>query len=114
MTARKKPSEPVFDGSTYSPKRDSRRLWTALRAVQDLMGDGEWRTLRNIQWELVHKSGVALPKYALKVSEAGISARLRDLRKEKFGSHTIERRRINGGGLWEYRMKLPDQMEMRL
>ena len=32
-----------------------------------------------------------------------ISARLRDFRKEKFGSHTVERRMIDRG-LYEYRV----------
>ena len=35
--------------------------------------------------------------------EASVSARLRDLRKAKFGGHEIERRYV-GDGLWEYRM----------
>ena len=37
-------------------------------------------------------------------SEAGISARLRDLRKEKFGGYSIERKRSDEG-LWWYRME---------
>jgi len=36
-------------------------------------------------------------------SEASVSARLRDLRKAKFGAHTIERQRVSAG-LFRYRM----------
>jgi hypothetical protein len=35
--------------------------------------------------------------------EASISARIRDLRKPKFGGHTVERRHVSKG-LWEYRL----------
>lgn len=38
-------------------------------------------------------------------SEAGISARLRDLRKPRFGGYQVERRRVEGG-LFEYRISL--------
>jgi len=35
--------------------------------------------------------------------EASVSARLRDLRKEKFGGHVVERRAVKRG-LFEYRV----------
>lgn len=54
---------------------------------------GAWWTLAELAAHIGH------------VSEAGVSARLRDLRKARFGSHTIERRRVpNGNGLHEYRL----------
>lgn len=80
---------PKFDGVTIEPQ-DVPRLATALGRVLTLMRDGEWRTLATIASECG-------------TSEAGASARLRDLRKERFGSHTVERRRVDGG-LWEYRV----------
>jgi biotin operon repressor len=78
-----------FDGETYDPERDGERLSTMLRAVQLQMSDGRWHTLAEL---------------SLKVggSEAAISARLRDLRKPRFGGHTVERRYVDRG-LWEYR-----------
>jgi hypothetical protein len=36
--------------------------------------------------------------------EASVSARLRDLRKPRFGGHLVERRRVSGG-LFEYRLQ---------
>lgn len=88
-----------FDGATYSEERDGNRLSRQLKLVKFLMLDGRWRTLG----EIVMAIGA--------VSEAGVSARLRDLRKEKFGSYTVDRRRriINGktGGLHEYRVREP-------
>lgn len=53
---------------------------------------GSWRTLR----ELADRAGG---------SEAGVSARLRDLRKPEFGAYVVERRRREGcANLWEYRV----------
>jgi hypothetical protein len=61
------------------------------------MSDGAWRTLEEIRSRV---GG----------SEAAISARLRDLRKDKFGGHIVESRRRGDGsrGLWEYRLVLDD------
>jgi predicted ArsR family transcriptional regulator len=57
------------------------------------MVDGKWRTLREIA-------------DALTIPEASASARLRDLRKERFGNYQVERQRRGEGrkGLFEYRM----------
>lgn len=78
-----------FDGSTYDPC-DQRRLARQTEGVYALMHDGEWRTLAEIE----HATGYP---------QASISARLRDLRKFRFGSHVIERRR-RSPGQFEYRM----------
>ena len=77
-----------FDGETYEPKRDKARLQGQMREVFNLMIDGEWRTLNEISQE------TGAP-------EASVSARLRDLRKDKFGGHTVQRRRV-AGGLYQY------------
>lgn len=78
-----------FDGWTYDPDRDHDRLNQLLGRVEAQVADGRWYTLH----ELALLAGG---------SEASVSARLRDLRKPKFGGHTIERRYI-ADGLWEYR-----------
>lgn len=79
-------------GETYSRKLDGKRLIGQKKAVYDLMSDGRWRTLARIAEQVTG-------------SEAGVSARLRDLRKPQFGSHNVERRRVSNG-LWEYRLVL--------
>lgn len=89
----------LFDGATIEPEKDELRLAGQLQKVAELMKDHQWRTLG----ELASKVGG---------SEAGVSARLRDLRKPKFGSHLVERRRRQRGdsgpdpksGLFEYRL----------
>jgi len=80
-----------FDGATYQREFDFNRLSNQLQRVFNLMSDNEWRTLEEISYET---GG----------SQASVSARLRDLRKSKFGNHTINRRRLNGG-LFQYQLK---------
>lgn len=82
-----------FDGVTFVPELDGKRLGDQLVAVRTLMLDGLWRTLREISDE------VGAP-------EASVSARLRDLRKPQFGKYSVERRRrgLPGNGLFEYRL----------
>src|SRR5687768_6926666 len=86
----------MFDGVTYDHGRDSERLATQLRAVRALMSDGQWRTLSEIVLAL-------LTDHAIVASTPSVSARLRDLRKAKFGGHTIGREYVSAG-LWRYRM----------
>lgn len=57
--------------------------------------DGKWHTLAEIE-----KAGLGTPD--------AITARLRDLRKRRYGSYKIEKQRTKDRqtfGLWEYRIK---------
>lgn len=85
-----------FDGATFEPAKDAVRLTTELYAVRELMLDGKWRSLGQIVW--------ALSITGKNWSEAGVSARLRDLRKPRFGGYRVDRQRIQGG-LFEYRVR---------
>lgn len=80
----------LFDGSTYDHNRDGDRLARQLTAVRELMADGEWRTLGEIA-------------ATVQAPQASVSARLRDLRKSRFGSFTVERKYL-GDGLFQYRV----------
>lgn len=82
-----------FDGETYDRGRDHTRLTGQLLAVRDLMLDARWRTLSEIARDAGWQYDMT----------ASVSARLRDLRKAKFGGYTVERRYV-GEGLWEYRL----------
>jgi hypothetical protein len=88
--------EPKFGGDTYEPEHDSVRLGGLLARVEAFMRDGAWRTLP----EIVASCGG---------TEASVSARLRDLRKPKFGRHTVERRRhpdlAMSAGVFQYRLR---------
>ena len=87
------PDEAEFDGETYEPQADGSRLFRQLQRVCDAMTDGEWRTLAEIE------AITGDP-------QSSISARLRDLRKERFGAYKVEKRRRGAiaGGVWETRL----------
>jgi len=82
-----------FSGITYDPENDRDRLAAQLNRVWNAMKDGEWRTL----WEIEAITHDPLQS---------VSARLRDFRKERFGSHTVNRRRISpdNRGLFAYQL----------
>lgn len=80
----------LFDGETFDSKRDKARLSGQLHAVALIFSDHRWHTLSEISKRIG-------------ASEASVSARIRDLRKERFGSHVIEREHVEGG-LFQYRM----------
>jgi hypothetical protein len=89
---------PRFEGSTYDPKLDKARLAGQALRVYNVMQDGVWRTLADVE----SMTGDPQPS---------VSARLRDFRKEKCGSWIVERRRVADGGLHEYRLVLPPEGE---
>jgi hypothetical protein len=89
----------TFDGQTYDHKRDGPRLTTQYGRTFALMLDGQWRTLAEIA------STTGCP-------EASVSARLRDMRKPRFGEHTVNHRiREGANGLWEYRLILAEEQK---
>lgn len=84
------PAPAVRDGKTFNLSRDGVRLDGQHARIFALMRDGQWRTLKQIS-------------EATREPEASISARLRDYRKPRFGSHLVERRHLRDG-LYEYRL----------
>ena len=83
--------KPQFNGSDYVPKLDHKRLTTQMHQIKNLMLDGKFRTLRDIE-------------NALGYAQASISAQLRNLRKSRFGGFTLDKQRRTLGGLFEYRL----------
>lgn len=83
--------ESHFNGPNYSPEHDFKRLTGQIKRVFDCMVDGKWRTLTEIATMTVDP-------------EASVSAQLRHLRKDRFGGHTILKRRRGEPkqGLFEY------------
>lgn len=79
-----------YDGDTVDSARDNARLDRQMHRVSELMSDGQWRTLEQIS-------------EATGDPQTSVSARLRDLRKARWGNHNIERRYVKRG-LFEYRM----------
>lgn len=93
-----------FDGKTFDKNLDGPRLTTQLERVLCVMLDHNWHRLA----EIVQK--INYPPYE-HASEAGVSARLRDLRKPRFGGYIIERRRVKEAGLYEYRLLMPEKKQ---
>ena len=82
--------EYVFDGSDYIHERDHARLTGQILRIWECMIDGKWRTLDEISKTTGDPA-------------ASVSAQLRHLRKEKFGSHDVEKDYI-GNGLYRYKL----------
>lgn len=80
------------DGETFNRARDGKRLNAQMQRVFNELTarDGEWCTLRSLS-------------YFTGDPEASISARIRDLRKPKFGGYTVQREYV-ARGLWRYRL----------
>lgn len=85
---------PHPDGETYDPDRDHERLALQRGRVYRALRRGDWWTLADLARE-AH------------APEASVSARIRDLRKPRFGAFTIDKR-YAGNGLWEYRLDPED------
>ena len=87
-----------FLGATYLESRDRSRLFRQLDAVKALMqSDYDWHTLEEIS-------------VVTQAPQASVSARLRDLRRERHGGHTILRQ-YAGNGLFRYRMAREGNVE---
>ena len=84
-----------FDGSDIVPEVDQPRLSGQLLKLFNLMKDGKFRTLSEIQ----RLTGIG---------QASASAQLRNLRKDRFGGHTVlkQRRGDDNDGLFEYQLAL--------
>jgi predicted dehydrogenase len=85
-----------FDGKTYDHDRDHERLRAQLDDVRMFMWDGDWHTLDQIAGATGHPP-------------ASVSARLRDLRKSKFGAFLVDREYVSRG-LFRYRVRVAGKL----
>jgi hypothetical protein len=92
--------EIYFNGPDYVPELDRERLARQLERIKSLMLDGAWRTLSEVS-------------STTRDPESSVSAQLRHLRKKRFGSYTVEKRRRGDRqrGLYEYRVLEPTDRE---
>jgi hypothetical protein len=89
----------AFGGESYDPQRDFYRLHGQLRRVYEVMKDGQWHSVN----ELVASAGG---------TAASITARVRDLRKQKFGARLVERKHVKAG-FFLYRLVRGDNFTQR-
>ncbi len=88
-------------GPAYNPKLDYSRLNDQQARVREL-------ALKS-GWFLIDELVIALEKkYGVKFPEQSVGSQLRHLRKKKFGSHYLSKRRVAKGGLYEYRLTIND------
>ena len=87
--------ELIFDGADYDHERDGKRLANNHFKLKDIMQDSVYRTL----YEISHLTNIP---------EASVSSGLRDFRKEKFGSHILNKKYL-GNGLYSYQLILNKQ-----
>ncbi len=84
-------------GPAYDSEIDGKRIKHQHEVIRDYMLNWEWRTLAEIE-------------FATDFPQSSISAQLRHLRKERFGSYRVDKRRNKPtGGTWEYRVRKPFQ-----
>ena len=87
-----------FDGQDYIPKRDDKRLSLQYTTIFNLMCDGQFRTLSEIE---------DITTYP----QASISAQLRHMRKSRFGGHVVEKEYV-GDGLYRYKLIVRSEDEI--
>lgn len=85
----------IFDGPELTSS-DHSRLTGQLSDIFNVMSDGSWRTLNEIE-------------QATKHPQASISAQLRHLRKPRFGAYQVDRRRNSDEGTYYYRVRKGNQ-----
>jgi hypothetical protein len=87
-------------GPAFNEELDGERVGSQLQRVRDLMIDGVWRTLGEIAT-------------LTRDPESSVSAQLRHLRKKRFGSFRVDKRRRGApsNGLYEYKLLPPDPDE---
>ena len=90
----------TFGGATFDEERDGERLSTELASVKAYVLDGTWHYLAEIS-------------SALGYPEASVSARLRDLRKPRFGGYLVEREYVRRG-LHRYRVLCAEPQQLAL
>lgn len=82
-----------FNGADYNSEEDYNRLTGQMQRVFAVMIDRQWRDLQTI----AEKCGDP---------ETSVSAQMRNLRKDRFGGHTVLKKRVGkpGSGHYEYQL----------
>jgi hypothetical protein len=88
---RKPPKRPAASRKTEPT------LGTLNALVLEILSDGQWI----MPFEICEKLWYRLQ---LRASDSSVTARLRDLRKPRFGKHSIELRKRAGSRAYEYRL----------
>lgn len=85
-------TQPTLD---FEPKAPS--IGSLNATVLAILSDHEWR----MPWEICAE---VKKRTQVMISDSSATARLRDLRKDKFGSHKIVKRQRQDSSAYEYRL----------
>ena len=88
----------LFDGYTYDESRDESALASQLDAVRNAMMNGQWWTYKQLREHLQRH-------HQINATDTSLSARIRDLRKIRFGGYKVQSRHKTRRE-WEYRIDL--------
>ena len=96
----------IVHGNTFVQGFDAQRLGLQARHVYEVMSDGRWYTLSEIE-DLCRRN------YGANHSQTGISARIRGFRDAKNGGFRVESQRRGNvkSGLWEYQLLVHNKGE---
>ena len=78
-------------------ERKEPSIGTLNAMVFSIMLDGSWR----MPWEICN---AVKARTQVLISDSSATARIRDLRKTRYGSHVIEKRKRVGSKAYEYRL----------
>jgi len=82
-------------GPAFDEALDGKRVRTQMVRLRDYMLKySAWSTLQSISLVLGYP-------------QASVSAQLRHLRKQQFGSYQVDKVRLDKGGTWLYRVRPP-------
>lgn len=70
---------------------------TLVAYVKAVLSDGKWYMPHEIIAEIKRSKGIL-------ISDSSCTARLRDLRKAQYGSHSVEKQRRQGSTAYEYKL----------
>lgn len=92
-------SFPQIRGGSFDESQDGERLRAQHEAIWEVMIEGGWHTLDSLQHELFARFGI-------QAKTTGISARIRDFRKDECGKHTVFEERVEGHPtLWQFKLE---------
>jgi len=100
------PTRAHFDGSTYVASRDQRPLNRQTMATWKVLMTGRVYTLSELTQAVANELGEP-------VSETSVSARFRDLKKERFGAWPAKSDCVPGTRRWVYWMAMDELTELQ-
>jgi hypothetical protein len=86
---------PRFESGVDLSASDHIRLGAQIKRVLDVLSDGRWYTVPELQDEI-------FGRFQIRDPEPSLSAQIRNLKKQKHGGHDI--RRIRLGNVYKFRL----------